>query len=357
MECNACSASAGKQVVRARRQYTLRVVHRLTRQTSDTLVNRSNSEELYAGPTGNGRGQLDAGVHATLCAAGRAPRGPVWHPGPGGPVASQLRGARTATAVPVLPPEDIGSTSREEPACGPDMPVAPHGCAPITIPRAKASPFSNMGDPAGLRVWTPVPTQEMRRPDILRAASQGSSASGSQDTPAGVRLGTPAWTAWRRRQDLLRASSQESSTSGADTPAGPAEGMPARRVPRNLGRAMSQEGRAGRAMDVIGFAVNPGGLGTGATRNVTHAAERFGAAPDNSGQLWPARSVDSPRPPLIAVPHKALGAARLAPCGMLGRVRSEADITSATATQVVALRHSHADSHGGSGAPVSSTCP
>ena len=267
----------------------------------------------------------------------------------------------------VLPPKDDGSPLREGPACGPNTPLAPLGCAPITIPRAKGarvgpSPFSNMGDPAGPGVWTPVTTQEMRRRDILRAASQGSSASGSQDTPAGVRLGTPAWKAWRRRQDLLRASSQESSTSGAETPAGPAEGAPAWRVHRNLGRASSQEGRAGNARDVLGFAVNPRGLGTGAPRNMTHAAQRTGGARGGSGQLWPVRSVDSPRPPLDAVPHNPmphnpLAAARLAKNCTLGRVPSEADIMPATMAQVAALRHSHADCYGGSGAPVSCTCP
>ena len=276
------------------------------------------------------------------------------------PACSDVRCAAGITAPcqdeSALPPEDKGSGLREEPACSPVTPLAPLGCAPVTIPRAKASPFSDMGDPAGLRVWTPATTQEKRRPDILRAASQESSASGSQETPAGVRVGTPAWTAWRRRQDLLRASSQESSTSGADTPAGPAEGAPAWRVHHDLGRAINQNGRAGGAMDAMGFSVNPGGLGTGAAR-VTHAAERFGAARGRSGQLWPARSVDSPRPPLHAMPHNRTGAARLAPGGTLGRVRSEADITCATAAQLAALRHSHADCHGGSGAPVSSTCP
>ena len=267
----------------------------------------------------------------------------------------------------VLSPVDNGSSSRDGPACGPDTPLAALGCAPIAIPRAQgaragSSPFSNMGDPAGLGVWTPVPTQETRRPDILRAASQGSSASGSQDTPAGVRLGTPAWIAWRRRQDLLRASSQESGTSGAETPAGPAEGAPAWRVHRDPGRAMSQEGQAGGARDVTGYAMTPAGLGTAASRNMTHAAQRIGAVRCGSGQLWPVRSVDSPRPLLDAVPHNpmphnATGAARLAKNGTLGRVRSEADITPATAAQVAALSHSHADCHGGSEALVSSTCP
>ena len=263
----------------------------------------------------------------------------------------------------VLSPRDKGSPLREEPACGSDTPLAPHGCAPIVVPRAKgaragSSPFCNMGDPAGLGVWTPVTTQETRRPDILRTASQGSSASGSQDTPAGVRLGTPAWNAWRRRQDLLRASSQGSSTSGAETPAGPAEGAPAWRVHRDLGRHMRQEGQAGGDRNILGFATNPGGFGTAASRTMTHAAQRIGAARGGSGLLWPVRSVDSPRPLLDAVPHNTMlhnpiGAARLAKNGTLGRVRSEADITPATAAQVAALRHSH----GGSGAPVSSTCP
>ena len=223
-----------------------------------------------------------------------------------------------------------------------NMPVAPLGCAPIIIPRAKG----DIGDPAGLRVWTPATAQERRRPDVLRAASQGSSTSASQETPAGVRLGTPAWTAWRRRQDLLRASSQESSTSGAETPLGPAEGAPARRVHRDLGRNMSQEGRDG-ARDILGLAVTLGGLGTGAWRNDTHAVQSFAAARRGSGQLWPVRSVDSPRPPLNALPHNPTGAARLAEDGTLERAHSEA---------APALRHSHADCHGGSRAPVNSTC-
>ena len=120
---------------------------------------------------------------------------------------------------------------------------------------------------------------------------------------------------------------------------------------------MSQEGQAGCARDVPRFGVNPKGLGTAASRNMTHAAQRIGAARGGSGQLWPVRSVDSPQPPIDAVPHNPIGAARQAKNGTLGRVRSEADITPATAAQVAALRHSHADYHIGSEAPVSSTCP
>lgn len=256
-----------------------------------------------------------------------------------------------------LSPADSGPLLRDEPARGPDTPLAPLGCAPITIPRAKGArvgspPVGDAGDPAGLRVWTPATAQERRQSDILRAASQGSSASGSQETPAGVRLGTPAWTAWRRRQDLLRASSQESSASGAETPAGPAEGAPAWRVHRDLGRAISQEGRAGGAGDTLAFAVNLGGLGTGTWRNNTHAAQRCGAPRGGGGQLWPVRSVDSPRPPLDAMPHNQIGAARLAEDGTLGRAHSAADVTPATAEQMAALRHSHAEYQGGSGAPV-----
>ena len=246
--------------------------------------------------------------------------------------------------------KDSGSPSREEPACGPDTPVAPLGCAPITIPLAKG----DVKDPLDLRVWTPAAAQERRRPDILRGASQGSSASGSTETLEGVRVGTPAWTAWRRRQGLLCASSQESSASGADTPLGPAEGALARRVRHDLGRATSQEGRAGGAGDILGLAAHLGGLGTGAWRGNTHAGQRFGAARRGSGQLWPVSSVDSPRPPLDALPHLPIGAARLAEMGTLERAHSEA--APATAAQMAALRHSHADCHGGSGAPVSSTC-
>ena len=142
----------------------------------------------------------------------------------------------------VVSPEGSASSWREEPACGPDTPLAPLGCAPITIPRAKGArvgslPFGDTGEPAGLRVWTLAMPQERRRPDILRTASQASSASGSQETPAGVRLGTPAWNAWRRRRDLLHARSQESDASGAETPAGPAEGTPAWQVNHYIGRA------------------------------------------------------------------------------------------------------------------------
>ena len=198
-------------------------------------------------------------------------------------------------------------------------------------------------------MWTPVPDREERRPDILRAVSQGSSASGSEDTPAGVRIGTPAWNAWRRRQDLLRASSQESSTSGADTPAGPRAGVPAWHAHRDIDRAASQEGRAARDQ-------NPAGFGTGAWRYDLYAAQRVGAARCGSGRLWPARSVDSPRPPPDAMQHNLCGAARPAKVGTLGRARSEADITPATATQAAGMAQSHADSLGDSGAPVSSAC-
>ena len=210
----------------------------------------------------------------------------------------------------VLSPEDSASLSGEEPACGPDMPLAPLGCAPITIPRTKGArvvslPFGDTGDPAGLRVWTPAMAQERRRPDILRAASQASSASGSQETPAGVRLGMPAWNAWRRRQDLLRASSQESGASGAETPAGPAEGMPVWRVHRDLGRA--------------------------------------------------------DRTPIDATQNDLHGAAQLAAAGALTRMRSEADILPADAAQVAGVRQTHTDSYGNSGVSVSTTrscsCP
>ena len=48
--------------VRAPQQYMQRVGQRLTRTTSDTLVNRSKYEEVYAGPIRNGRGRTRAGV-------------------------------------------------------------------------------------------------------------------------------------------------------------------------------------------------------------------------------------------------------------------------------------------------------
>ena len=40
--------------------HELRTGRGRTKDTIDTLVNRSNSEELYAGPTGNGRGRTRA---------------------------------------------------------------------------------------------------------------------------------------------------------------------------------------------------------------------------------------------------------------------------------------------------------
>ena len=204
----------------------------------------------------------------------------------------------------VLSPEDSASSLGEEPACGPDTPLAPLGCAPITIPRAKGArvgslPCGDTGDPAGLRGCTLATAQERRRPDILRAASQGSSAGGLQDTPAGVRLGTPAWYAWRRRQDLLRTSSQESSNSGAEAPAGPAEGMPAGRVKHDLGRAAKASGDANL--------------------------------------------------------HEVVGAGRLAAAGALTRMRSEADILPADAAQVAGVRQTHTDAYGNSGVSVSPT--
>ena len=208
-----------------------------------------------------------------------------------------------------------------------------------------------MGTPAGLGAWTPAPDREERRPDHLRAASQGSSASGPEETRAGVRVGTPAWNAWRRRRDLPRASSQEGSTSGAETPAGPRAGVPAWQAHR-----ASQEGRAGGGKDLTGSAEDRAGLGTGAWRYDSHAAQRSGAGRGGSERLSPARSVDSPRSTLDAVQHNSVGAARPADVGTLGRAVSEVDSTPATAAQVAGLGPSHADSHGDSGVEVSPTC-
>ena len=148
-----------------------------------------------------------------------------------------------------LQPPEHSEASEEKPICAANMPLAPLGCAPVTIRHAKAAlvgspPPGSMGDPAGLRVWTPAMPREACRPGVPRTACQASSASGSAETPAGIRVGTPAWSAWRRRRDLMGVSSKESGTSGAGSPAGPADGMPAWRVMHDPGRTARAPGDA-----------------------------------------------------------------------------------------------------------------
>ena len=218
---------------------------------------------------------------------------------------SEVHGAKMSDGCEdagLLPTEQINLPSKEVSSC--DMLLAPLGCAPITIPRAKSawagSPLpDSMGNPGGLRVWTPATPRGERRPGVLHAASQASSASGSAETPAGVRVGTPAWSAWRRRRDLLRASSQESATSRAETPAGAAEGAHAWQVSHDLGCAAR--------------------------------------APVNSDQ------------------HDLVEADRLVKGGTLKRAHSEADTLPAAAPQVAGVRQSHTDFHGDKGVSVSPT--
>ena len=161
------------------------------------------------------------------------------------PASSRVHGAAVGDGrqdACLLPPEHSMPPSEVELVCNLDMPLAPLGCAPITIPHAKSDWVGSLlpgsaGNPAELRVWTPATPRDARRPGAPAAASQASSVSRSAETPAGVRVGTPAWSAWRRRRDLLRASSQESGTSAAETPAGSAEGAPAWQLNHDLCRA------------------------------------------------------------------------------------------------------------------------
>ena len=209
-------------------------------------------------------------------------------------------------AAGLLPPEQ----SKKAPTCESDVLLAPLCCAPVSTPNAEAAwggpPPPSTEAPAGLRVWTPSMAQVDRRPDVLRAASPASSASGSAETPAGVRVGTPAWSAWRRRRDLLRAPSQESGASGAETPAGPAEGAPAWRVAHDLGRAARAPG------------------------DMQH--------------------------------HDVAGEVQLARAGTLKRAHSEAEPLPAAAAQVAGMSQSDTEIatqrfHGDSGVLVSPTCP
>lgn len=230
------------------------------------------------------------------------------------PARSEVNGAAVSDGcvdAGLLPPEQSELSMKEVPTCESDMLLAPLSCAPISIPHAKPAwvgslPPGSPENPAGLRVWTPAVDRGERRPDVLHATSQASTASGSTETPAGVRVGTPAWSAWRRRRDLLRASSQASAASGAESPAGPAEGTPAWRVNHHLGCAAG--------------------------------------APDNANQ------------------HDLNGAAQLAAAGTLKRAHSEADALPAAPAQVAGMSQSHAEtatqrSHGDSGMSVSPTRP